>query len=341
VSYFTSATSTTIASQLTHFHYTGTKTGHCLSLVVGSVCGHYLKRMTSIILLGLYAERVHRKRLNRQLSLETKSTLDFSETEMAPRARLLIDSVLGSNSLHSLDSPKSNVRSRTMAMKGLLAPPSKSASTAKQLIQAIQKNNDKQVKYHLEHGADPNALLWINNNIPIDMVFLWKRLFGESATSIHVAIINVYHRHGRRRELERALAILKLLLVFGGDVSTKTTNMFLCSFPKATEMNPMDLAKGLKRLTLCSTMMAGGTLEAAMDAAFGILKGHYRVAADKRQHRRRHHHHQGKPNIPFNMMSEEDIDKMINFLFSKKAPEGQHSEPIQFLEDDSADEEPQ
>jgi hypothetical protein len=105
-------------------------------------------------------------------------------------------------------------------------------------------------------------------------------------------------------------------------------------------MSPTDLAKGLKRLAL---LFSTRNAEAAMDAAIGMLQNHQdlRVAADDNNNNnhninRRQQKQGEKPSIPFNMMSEEDVSKMSNFLFSK-APEGQPSEPIHSLEDDDDD----
>lgn len=74
----------------------------------------------------------------------------------------------------------------------------------------------------------------------MDQVFLWKRCLGESPTLIHVAVLNVYHRHVngtgiggfimRRHEVDKALKILNLMMIFGGRATQTSSNVFLNKF---------------------------------------------------------------------------------------------------------------
>lgn len=193
--------------------------------------------------------------------------------------------------------------------------PSLSSANAGDLICAIQKNSVQQVKQYLETGADPNALLVLTGrHKSIDMIFLWKRIFGESATPVHIAIINVYHHSTRskRGQMDKALEIFELMLQYGGDVSTRNTNMFLGVSQTrniSQAVSPMDLVQGLKRLVLI-TMASGGNAEAALDAALHIMRRYYRQNVLKMD--------QGKNSrkLPFNFISCEEIDKMRVFVFS-------------------------
>jgi hypothetical protein len=193
-------------------------------------------------------------------------------------------------------------------------------------LDAILKNDLKGVRLHVDRGANPNVILSltatsssgsstfsssIHNNNMIDKVFLWKKLFGEEATLVHIAIVNIYHRScykRLRRELDTALSIFKLLLVHGADVSTKVPNLFVREFPHRTESTPMDLGLGLKRMALCS-MQSGGKPEAAMDAAVILMQEHYQMSNNNGNKKSK--------KIPWNMVSVQGMDLMRELLFTE------------------------
>jgi hypothetical protein len=155
------------------------------------------------------------------------------------------------------------------------------------LLDAILQNRFKEVQALLEDGADPNVSLAIissrfiftdqesqNKALSIDKVFLWKKIFGEAPTPVHVAVILIYHystRHKllQRRDLDKALQILTLLLQHGGDVSMASNNIFLRKAPVVVQTNPLDLALGVQRMTL---WMHLETPEAAMIQAVDIMR---------------------------------------------------------------------
>jgi hypothetical protein len=206
-------------------------------------------------------------------------------------------------------------------------------STGKQLLDAILKNDLKGVHFHLDHGAtNPNVVLGLttttttssptdgssssihhhhhNNNNMIDKVFLWKKLFGEAATLVYIAIVNIYHCSCHQRAFEAALSIFKLLLVHGADVSTKVPNLFVREFPHLTESTPMDLALGIQRMALCS-MPSGGKPEAAMEAAVALMKDHYHPSSSNTTTTN------SKKMIPFNMVLVQGMDLMRELLFTE------------------------
>jgi hypothetical protein len=172
----------------------------------------------------------------------------------------------------------------------------------KRLLDAILQNRFKEVQALLEDGADPNVSLAIissrfiftdqesqNKALSIDKVFLWKKIFGEAPTPVHVAVILIYHystRHKllQRRDLDKALQILTLLLQHGGDVSMASNNIFLRKAPAVTQTNPLDLALGVQRMTL---WMHLETPEAAMIQAVDIMR---------REHNHNHNHHHNNNN---------------------------------------------
>jgi hypothetical protein len=169
------------------------------------------------------------------------------------------------------------------------------------LLDAILQNGLKEVQALLEDGADPNVSLAISTSpflftddqrstrssqskdnawSSIDKVFLWKKIFGEAPTPVHVAVILIYHystRHHklssllqRSTDLDKALQILTLLLQHGGDVSMASNNIFLRkSTNTVIQTNPLDLALGVQRMTL---WMHLETPEAAMIQAVDIMR---------------------------------------------------------------------
>eukprot|EP00980_Cylindrotheca_fusiformis_P028721 scaffold22640_cov138-Cylindrotheca_fusiformis.AAC.2 len=137
------------------------------------------------------------------------------------------------------------------------------------LLEAIVANNISQVRLLLvekqQEGIDPNATVGIaplhdfhgdpkkstNRISGIDKAFLWKKVFGDNPTLIHLSILSVFHRK-RRRELTKAMNILDLLMEHGGNAYQPTRNIFLRQTPEAVQSSPLDFAIGVQQLALYS-----------------------------------------------------------------------------------------
>lgn len=192
-----------------------------------------------------------------------------------------------------------------------------SSSPGQRLLEAIVNNRHPEVQTLLENGADPNTPLGIINSecekeefsdkiASIDRAFLWKKLFGEAPTPLHLSVINVYHRSDRRRELKGALEILSLLLKHGGDISITSNNIFLRKYP--IETNPLDLALGVQRMTLWLHLEKP---EAAMIQAVDLIREHYDskkpiVRSNK---------------VPFELVSLPHLDVVKGILFVNVGPD--------------------
>jgi hypothetical protein len=188
-------------------------------------------------------------------------------------------------------------------------------SPGKRLFEAILRNRLLDVKIILENGADPNVSLAIvrshlvitreeqqDHKVPdLDNVFLWKKLFGESPTPVHIAVMNVYHCNHSHRDLEKALKILKLLLQHGGDVGHKSVNMFLQRKMIAT--NPLELALGVQRMTLWMNIEKA---ETAMIKAVEIMRQHYDPSKPIVRSR----------SVPFELVSLQLLDRVESLLFA-------------------------
>jgi hypothetical protein len=154
--------------------------------------------------------------------------------------------------------------------------------SSKKLLNAILKNKVCDVRKQLEHGVDPNTSLAIGPSgsisndrlsedrlLSLEKAFLWKKIFGEAPSLIHVGVLNVYHRQDKNSEIDRALKILDLLIDYGGDVSQCSLNIFMRRSDDNIVSNPLDLAMGVQRMC---TWMNMETTEAAMTKAVAVLK---------------------------------------------------------------------
>ena len=198
----------------------------------------------------------------------------------------------------------------------------------KRLFEAILRNKLKDVKTLLESGADPNiSLAIIRSQLALDQeaeakaqeedlcdyklreldnVFLWKKLFGETPTLVHIAVMNVYHCNSSHRDCENALKILKLLLKHGGEVGHTSNNMFLRRKMIAT--NPLDLALGVQRMTLWMNIEKA---ESAMIKAVDIMRQHHHNSSNNNK--------QGQPrshSVPFELVSLQLLDRVETILFA-------------------------
>lgn len=189
--------------------------------------------------------------------------------------------------------------------------------TSQNLLEAILKNNHKEVRRQLEQGIDSNTSLSIgpssfisddetkfseNRMLSLEKAFLWKKILGETPTMIHVGVLNVYHRHNHQKgDVEKALQILDLLVEYGGDVSQCSINIFLRKgFVKS---NPLDLAMGMQRMSIWMKMEK---TEAAMAKAVAILKKERKSKPPFTTNK-----------IPFELVSLPLVDTAKNFLFEK------------------------
>lgn len=206
----------------------------------------------------------------------------------------------------------------------------------RRLLDAILANELNTVQLLLEHGVNPNDCIGIISShfvfteqqqqdkvLRLDKVFLWKKIFGEAPTPVHIAVVNVYHRAAHRRELKKALGILKLLLDHGGDVSQVSHNIFLRKFPVVIETNPLDLALGVQRMTLWMHLEHS---EQALVHAVDIMRAKYDPTsmAVQRVHR-----------IPFQLVSLPLLDRVQEILFSKRLTADQDSD-ITFVSSDGS-----
>ena len=152
----------------------------------------------------------------------------------------------------------------------------------------------------------------------IDKVFTWTRVFGNSPTFVHIAIMNIYKCHSRTRELERALGILELLLQHGGVVDHRSMNTHLkSSVPLAS--NPLDLAIGLQKKALYQKRES---LAFAMTQAVGILRKPWHSGEDVTYNSSNIETN----NIPFELVTFGCIDSAKGYLYQP----GDHAD-IQFL----------
>ena len=101
----------------------------------------------------------------------------------------------------------------------------------------------------------------------LDKVFSWARVFGDAPTFVHLAILNIYHRHKRPRQLKQSLVILEMLLEHGGAVNNRSMNIHLGK--NALASNPLDFALGVQRKALYQRKES---LALAMTQAVGILR---------------------------------------------------------------------
>jgi hypothetical protein len=161
----------------------------------------------------------------------------------------------------------------------------KSITATRHLFDAILTNSLDEVRVGLEDGADPNLNLTMISSYhqfkssgkseSLDKVLLWKKNVGVAPTPVHVAVINIYHRFLREKGLDKALAILEIVLQHGGDVSRSTDNLFLWDIEGKERSvvnhltNSLDLALVLKK-TLSKTQ----TYEHAdvMDQALSLMR---------------------------------------------------------------------
>ena len=199
-------------------------------------------------------------------------------------------------------------------------------SPGKRLVDAILGNNTKEVEALLQHGVDPNVTLGLvisrgrnkedtastsrtrmnsenleNYAATMDKIFLWKKFFGDAPTSIHLAVLNVYHQNQYRWPLERALNILELLLRYGGNVSYSSHNLFLRP-DRVIETNPIDLATGIQRMAM---MLMLEKAENAILRAADIMRGYIDESkVEVKRHK-----------IPFELVSLVSLEKTLDFLY--------------------------
>lgn len=223
-------------------------------------------------------------------------------------------------------------------------------SPGKRLVDSILANNAKEVEALLQHGVDPNVTLGlvmsrgggatyhnsedsITSSAPqeqtriktwgalddysatMDKIFLWKKCFGDSPTTLHVAVLNVYHQNQYRRSLERALHILELLLRYGGNVSHSSHNVFLRP-DRVIETNPIDLATGIQRMAMMLTLEKA---ESAILRAADIMRSY--VDESKVIEGERH-------KVPFELVSLVSLEKTLDFLYVSESRRAAQSETI-------------
>mmetsp|Transcript_593 Transcript_593/g.1008 ORF Transcript_593/g.1008 Transcript_593/m.1008 type:complete len:295 (-) Transcript_593:2819-3703(-) len=140
----------------------------------------------------------------------------------------------------------------------------------------------------------------------VDKVFTWTRVFGNCPTLVHIAVLNIYHRHKRSRELERALGILELLLEHGGAVDYRSMNLFLKSVGLAS--NPLDFAIGLQKKALYQKKK---NLAYAMTQAVGILRKPWKGGGGTTYNSMNIETN----NIPFELVTFGCIDSAKNYLY--------------------------
>lgn len=158
----------------------------------------------------------------------------------------------------------------------------------------------------------------------IDKVFTWTRVFGDSPTLVHIAVLNIYHRHKRSRELERALGILELLLEHGGAIDYRSMNIYLKSVALAS--NPLDFAIGLQKKALYQKKE---NLAYAMTQAVGILRKPWRGGGEGMTYNSLNIE---TNKIPFELVTFGCIDSAKNYLY--QATEHQDIQFI-FSQDDT------
>ncbi|KAL3936341.1 MAG: hypothetical protein SGBAC_008324 [Bacillariaceae sp.] len=141
----------------------------------------------------------------------------------------------------------------------------------------------------------------------IDKVFTWTRVFGDSPTLVHIAVLNIYHRHKRSRELERALGILELLLEHGGAIDYRSMNIYLKTVALAS--NPLDFAIGLQKKALYQRKE---NLAYAMTQAVGILRKPWKGGGEGTTYNSLNIE---TNKIPFELVTFGCIDSAKNYLY--------------------------
>ncbi|CAJ1959332.1 unnamed protein product [Cylindrotheca closterium] len=177
------------------------------------------------------------------------------------------------------------------------------------LVETTSNNAIKNNGFKAFSPAQPtrNTSKMVEQMKSIDKVFKWTRVFGNSPTLIHIAVLNIYHRHTRSRDLERALGILELLLEHGGAVDYRSMNIYLRSVAMAS--NPLDFAIGLQKKALYQKKE---NLAFAMTQAVGILRKPWKGGEEGITYNSQNIE---TNKIPFELVTFGCIDSAKNYLY--------------------------